>query len=81
MAAASDRGSAWRPGDRGSKPEPSLSSVRRYSGWPPVLRYSRRATSSSSGSVPNAAASATTSLRPRPPSDRSSRFSTLDSIR
>ncbi len=81
MAAASDRGSAGRPGARGSKPEPSLSSVRRYSGCPPVSACSRRTTASSSDPVPSAAASDATSFRPRPASGICSRFCTLDSIR
>ena len=61
MAAASDRGSASLPGVRGSKSNPSLSSVRRYSGCPPVPRYSRWTASSSSGPVLSAAASDATS--------------------
>ncbi len=81
MAAASDRGSSGRPGALGSKPEPSVSSVRRYSGCPPVSWYSRRTTSSSSDAVPSATASDATSSRPRPSNGIRSWFSTLDSIR
>ena len=81
MAAASDGGSAALPGALGSKPEPSLSSVRRYSGCPPVSWCSRRTASSSSDSVPSAAASDATSSRRRPSSGICSRFSTPCSIR
>ena len=46
MAAASDRGSASRPGARGSKSNPSLKRVRRYNGCPPVPLYSHWTVSS-----------------------------------
>ena len=81
MAAASDRGSASRPGARGSKSNPSLMRVRRYNGCPPVPRYSHWTVSSLTDPALSAAASEATSSGLSPPSSRGSRFSMLSSNR